>query len=364
MSKVGMQLPTLSLVYASSRCASSALRPVTKYGFQRNILPVNNFRCFASEAQSRSIKEIKPSALGSNVPLSRQWRERTVYFFKSFVMPVMDGQFTPANTLSRYIQDNVPVKNWCLIYDDRSGAVFHFIFAGGIWLTIASIIYQTWDLYTDGDMWSQLADSAVAAGAIAVFAGLTIIFMLICVSIYQRRNLFRIYQNRTTPEQLLVRAAKGTVWRKWMLINRRDINILNERAPVGEFPSFFDPLKGNVRVNGQPFNLKNEPFRGNNYRSYALNFSNAVPRDLLTTDKFASHYNNEDVIRKVETMHNDDDMNVAERIAGPKETKLPPGIRFIRVAIIPMILVSMYMAYTDDYQRERAAQRVASVTRG
>ncbi|KAI1728104.1 hypothetical protein DdX_00259 [Ditylenchus destructor] len=362
MNKISMQLPTLSIVFVSSRCASLTLRPMTRYGFRRNVLSINNFRCFSSEAQPRSTKEIKPSALGSNVPLPRQWRERTIYFFKSIVMPVLDGQFTSANTLSRHIQDNVPVKNWCLIYDDRSGAAFHSIFAALIFLAIGTALYNTWDLYTDGDKWSQLADSAVTAGTLAVFVGLAFTFALTCVAIYQRRNLFRIYQNRTSPEQLLVRAAKGTVRRKWMLIKRRDISLINNQAPVDGGQSIFEPLKGNIRVDGQAFILKNEAFRGNNYRSYMLNFSDTVPRDLLTTDKFASHYNNEVVIRKVETMHNDDDMNVAERIAGPKETKLPPGIRFIRAIAIPLILAAIYMEYTIDYQREKAAARLSRVT--
>lgn len=50
------------------------------------------------------------------------------------------------------------------------------------------------------------------------------------------------------------------------------------------------------------------------------------------------------------------------RYLGPKETKLPPGIRFIRAIAIPLILAAIYMEYTIDYQREKAAARLSRVT--
>lgn len=64
------------------------------------------------------------------------------------------------------------------------------------------------------------------AGTLAVFVGLAFTFALTCVAIYQRRNLFRIYQNRTSPEQLLVRAAKGTVRRKWVCVYTSNVSCL------------------------------------------------------------------------------------------------------------------------------------------
>ena len=101
-----------------------------------------------------------------------------------------------------------------------------------------------------------------------------------------------------------------------MLVNRRDISLINNIAPVDGGRSFLEQLKGNVSVNKQMFFLKNEPFRGNNYRSYVLNFSDRVPQDLPTTDKFASYFKNEAINRQVANIHNDDAMNAAERFAG------------------------------------------------
>ncbi|WKY08884.1 hypothetical protein Q1695_001789 [Nippostrongylus brasiliensis] len=223
-------------------------------------------------------KSISTNRLFSN-GLSSAWRK-----VKQFVSEGEKSNFDAECVRKAYKSDRVNEKDWLLIYRDQ-GASRSFLLVSVIFpVLFAGVGVIGYDLYRNErqerlPFVQKLVRDVNEIGLLAVVPGTAIVFVIgFMLRIHQMR-LLRIYQNRATVEDYLAVSSKNVVQKQQIRFSRDSASACYFVEDQKDFKGLLaHALVGNIQVEKRRFHISDDGFLANNYRSYMLNETSAVPR--------------------------------------------------------------------------------------